>query len=248
MKIILLNIIALIAISCATEVPDGKTEAEVLYKEAKILMDDERFILATEKLNQLKNRYPYSFFATPAELLMADILFKQENFIEAAAAYLLFKDFHPKHSEVPYVVYKIAESYYEQLPDTEDRDLQSAIEAIKYYKEILRSYSSSSYARDAKKKIEKCQSMLIGKEKYVADFYFKVKKFKAARWRYLDMLSNIQDKKIRSHSMVRVVASSREIKEYEKCINYADRYIQYLEKDDKTSVQELKSKCSKRLN
>ena len=79
MKIILLNIIALIAISCATEVPDGKTEAEVLYKEAKILMDDERFILATEKLNQLKNRYPYSFFATPAELLMADILFKQKR-------------------------------------------------------------------------------------------------------------------------------------------------------------------------
>ena len=237
-----------IILSCATEIPKGKTEAEVLYKEAKILMDDERFILATEKLNQLKNRYPYSFFATPAELLMADILFKQENFIEAAAAYLLFKDFHPKHKEIPYVVYKIAESYFKQLPETEDRDLQSAVEAIKYYKEILRSYSSSAYAKAARDKIKKCQKMLIGKEQYVADFYFKVKKFKAARWRYLDILSNINDKEIRTHSMIRIVMSSREIKEYEKCINYADRYFQYLEKEDKVSVEELKEECTKKLN
>jgi outer membrane protein assembly factor BamD len=248
MKIILLIIIVIISVSCATETPKGKTEAEVLYKEAKVLIDDDRFILATEKLNQLKNRYPYSFFATPAELLMADILYKQENYIEAAAAYLLFKDFHPKHSEIPYVVYKIAESYFEQLPDTEDRDLQSAVEAIKYYKEILRSYSSSSYAKDAKEKIDKCQKMLVGKERYVADFYFKVENYKAARWRYLDILSNVADEDVRSHSMLRVVASSRAIKEYEKCISYADRYIQYLEKEDKVSVEALKLECSKKLN
>lgn len=248
MKIILSSILLLLIFSCATETPEGKTEAEVLFKEAKILMEDERFILATEKLNQLKNRYPYSFFATPAELLMADILFKQENYLEAAAAYLLFKDFHPKHSDIPYVVYKIAESYYEQLPDTEDRDLQSAVEAMKYYKEILRSYSSSSYAKDARKKIEKCQSMLIGKEKYVADFYFKVENYKAARWRYLDMLSNIQDEKIRSYSMKRIVASSLRVKEYEKCIAYSNRYFQFLKKEDKIIIEEYRKECEKKLN
>ncbi len=237
----------LLTISCATETPEGKTEAEVLFKEAKILMKDERFILATEKLNQLKNRYPYSFYATPAELLQADILFLQESYADSAAAYLLFRDFHPRHKEIPYVIYKIAESYYAQVPDTDDRDLQSAVEAIKYYREILRSYSTSSYSRDAKKKIKKCNDMIIGKEKYVADFYFKVEKFKAARWRYLDILANVSDKKLRKHSMVRVVQSSRAVKDYKACISYADRYFQYLEKEDKLLVESLKSKCKRKL-
>jgi len=248
MKLLLLYLVTLIALSCATETPTGKTEAEVLYKEAKILIADERFILATEKLNQLKNRYPYSFFATPAELLQADILFEQENFVEAAAAYLLFKDFHPKHKEIPYVVYKIAESYYAQVPETEDRDLQSAVEASKYYREILRSYGNSSYSVDAKVKIDKCEQMLIGKEKYVADFYFKTKKYDAATWRYLDILSNINDKKVRAHSMLRVISSTLKSHDYEKCISYADRYFQFLEKEDKINAEKLKSECRKKLN
>jgi outer membrane protein assembly factor BamD len=247
MKSLLLITIFLSVLSCATETPKGKTEAEILFKEAKSLIKDERYILATEKLNQLKNRYPYSFYATPAELLQADILFEQENFIEAAAAYLLFRDFHPKHEEIPFVIYRIAESYYAQVPDTEDRDLQSAVEAIKYYREILTSYSSSSYTKDAKKRIEKCQNMLIGKEKYVADFYFKTDQFKAARWRYLDILENIEQKKIRSHAMIRVVESSKRLRDYEKCMAYSDRYFQSLEKEDKLRLESLKTDCKKEL-
>ena len=175
MKIILLISISFILFSCASEKPKGKTEAEVLYKEAKALMEDERYILATEKINMLKNQYPYSYFATPAELLYADILFKQESYVESAAAYLLFRDFHPRHEKIAYVVYKIAESYYLQLPDTDDRDLDPAVQAMKYYSELLQKYSSSPFTKEAKKKVEVCQQRLRNKEKYIADFYFKTK-------------------------------------------------------------------------
>ena len=105
MKNFLILAIVLIISSCASDKPKGKTEAEVLFKEAKILMEEERYLLATEKLNNLKNQYPYSYYATPAELLQADILFLQESYVEAAASYLLFRDFHPKHEEIPYVVF-----------------------------------------------------------------------------------------------------------------------------------------------
>ncbi|MEX1099820.1 MAG: outer membrane protein assembly factor BamD, partial [Bacteriovoracaceae bacterium] len=145
MKLIFFTLFILVG--CATEKPEGKTAAEVLYKEAQNLMDDGRYLLATEKLNQLKNQYPYSFYATPAELLQADILFEQENYVEAAAAYLLFKDFHPKHDKMPYVIFKIAESYFEQIPDTFDRDLQPAFEAIKYFKELVFRFPSSDHSK-----------------------------------------------------------------------------------------------------
>jgi outer membrane protein assembly factor BamD len=239
--------ISCLFISCASEKPKGKTEAEILYKEANVLMKDERYILATEKLNQLKNKYPYSFYATPAELLQADILYMQENFTDAAAAYLLFKDFHPKHKKIPYVVYKIAESYYKQIPDTFDRDLQGAMEAIKYYRELMDNYSTSEFIKDASTKISICEKMLLDKEKYIADFYYKTEVYEAARWRYLDILENFKDKGIRKHSMLRVVQSSRFMKDYEKCIGYADKYFQFLGKEAKKTSQEFKNICAKEV-
>ena len=232
-------------ISCATEKPEGKTEAEILFKEAKILMDDGRYILATEKLNNLKNQYPYSFYATPAELLQADILYKQENFVDSAAAYLLFRDFHPRHKEIPYVVYRTAESYYKQKPDTSDRDLQGAVEAIKYYNELLMKYPTSKYVKDANKKISECENMIREKEKNIADFYYRTEVFEAARWRYLDILKNFQHKKLRKISMQRVVESSFFMKDYEKCILYADKYYDFLGKEGKKITKKTKSKCKK---
>lgn len=244
---VLSTLFLMLLLSCATEKPEGKTEAEILFKEAKILMEDGRYILATEKLNNLKNQYPYSFYATPAELLMADILFKQENFIDSAAAYLLFRDFHPKHKEIPYVVYRIAESYYKQKPDTSDRDLQGAVEAIKYYNEVLMKYSSSKYIKDANIKIAKCKKMIREKETNIADFYFRTKVFEAARWRYLDILKNFQDKKLRKISMQRVVESSLYMKDYEKCILYADSYYEFLGKEGKKITEKTKDKCKKNI-
>ena len=243
----LISITLFLLFSCASEKPSGKTEAEVLYKEAMTLVKDERYLLATEKLNNLKNQYPYSYYATPAELLQAEILFHQESFVESAAAFLLFRDFHPKHPKISYVVFKIAESYYKQLPDTFDRDLDSAVEAAKYYSEILTKYPDSPYAKDSKSKIKKARGMLKDKEKYIADFYFKTEVFDAARWRYKDILTNFEDKKLRSHSMQRVILSTYYLKEYKKCISLTEDYSEFLVEADKKIVKEYSTYCKKKL-
>lgn len=241
-------VVCFVLASCASQKPEGKTEAEVLYKEAKQSIEDGRFILATEKLNQLKKRYPYSFYATPAELLEADILFKQENFVEAAAAYMLFRDFHPKHEKLSFVIYRIAESYYKQVPDTFDRDLQGAQEAIKYYDELLRNYPGTEYVKDANVKIEYCKKMLRSKEQYIADFYFKTDKFLAARWRYLDIIKNFKKPELIEHSKLRIVQSSFQMKEYQQCIDYADQFQTALSGEKKELLLQTKEMCSKKIN
>lgn len=246
-KLFFTLVLLFLVASCASDKPDGKTEAEVLYKEAQELMDDGRYILATEKLNQLKNRFPYSFYATPSELLQADILYKQENYIEAAAAYMLFRDFHPRHEKLPYVIFRIAESYYKQLPETVDRDLEGAVEAIRFYSELKSKYPTSEYTKEADKKIKECEGMLKGKEQYVADFYYRTELWDAAVWRYLEILDIFpNDQKLRRHAMKRIVSASYYDKDYEKCILYADEYFQYLEEDGKKEVRELKNKCNKK--
>ncbi len=240
-------VLLLISISCSSDKPKGKTEAEILYKEAQELMEAERFILATEKLNLIKTQHPYSFYATPAELLQADVLFEQENYVESAAAYLLFRDFHPKHEKIPYVVYKIAESYYKQIPDTIDRDLEPAMEATKYYDEVIQKYGDSSYARDAKKRIEKCKKMLRQKDQYIADFYFKTKEWSAARYWYLDILENHKEPKTRHHAMVRTIAATRKLKEWDACRDYSEKFLQLVDKEDKKEIKSILDNCQKKI-
>lgn len=237
----------IVLVSCSSDTPKGKTEAESLFKEAQELMEAERFILATEKLNQIKTQHPYSFYATPAELLQADVLFMQENYVEAAAAYLLFRDFHPKHEKIPYVIFRIAESYYKQIPSTIDRDLEPAVEAIKYYEEVLQKYADSSYSKDAEKRIKKAKRMLREKDQYIADFYFKTKEWSAARYWYLDILENHQDEQTRNHAMVRIVQSSHRLKEWDACKDYAEKFLREVDKQDKREIKSTVENCQKMI-
>ncbi len=228
---------------CASDVPSGKTEAEVLYRSALQQMDDGRYLLATEKLNTIKSQYPYSFYSTHAELLLADILFLQEEFVEAAAAYLLFRDMHPRHKKIVYVVWKIGESYYYQLPDTFDRDLSSAVEAIKYYKEIINKYSKSKHVTKAKSKIAFCRKMLRSKEQYIADFYFKTDEYQAARFRYLMILDSFLEPNLQEHAKIKIVESSMLMKNYDDCLKYAKKYLKEVSSEGEKIIQATYSQC-----
>jgi outer membrane protein assembly factor BamD len=147
-------------ISCATKKPEGSTEAEILFKEAKDLISKSRYIQATEKLNGIRSQFPYSYYATSAELLQADILFSQENYAEAASAYILFRDFHPKYNELGYVIFRISESFYRQLPSTFDRDLSAGVEAIKFFNELIQNYPGTEYVKDARARIDQIEEMI----------------------------------------------------------------------------------------
>jgi outer membrane protein assembly factor BamD len=233
--------------ACSSDKPEGKTEAEVLFKEAEELIEAQRYILATEKLNLIKTQHPYSFYATPAELLQADVLFLQENYIEAAAAYLLFRDFHPRHEKIPYVVFRIAESYYKQIPDTIDRDLEPAIEALKYFDEVMQKYPDSSYKSTAEKRIAKSKKMLRQKDIYIADFYFKTMENAAARYWYLDILENHQDQKTRQHAMLRTIQATARLKEWQPCLDYVEKFYQLVDKEGQKEIKSIKDICQKKL-
>lgn len=230
------TILALFA-SCSTIKSTGKTEAEILYKDSILLKKDGHYIAAIEKLNIIRSKHPYSYYAVHAELLQADIMFDQENYIESAAAYTLFRDFHPKHKKLDYVVFKIAESYFNQLPSTHERDLSVAKQAIAYYVELLQRFPGSQYNKKAQEKINKCNNMLEQKEKYIADFYFKTQSYSAARYRYLQILGNFKKSSLREHAMLRVLESSVLLNDKKKCYEY---YLEY----SSTAVDEFKSKLA----
>jgi outer membrane protein assembly factor BamD len=237
----------LLLLSCAIERPAGSSEAEILYKEAIAFKNDGHYLAAIEKLNQIRSKHPYSYFATHAELLNADILFLQENYIESAAAYLLFKNVHPKFDNLPYVVFRIAESYYYQLPSTFDRDLSGADEAIKYYKDLIDNYPDSAFVNESKDKIKECYNLLAKKEQYIADFYYKTGEYFAARYRYLEILKDPAiEFPLREHSMINIVKSSWFLKEYEACIEHGRDFLEMLTESNKKKMTNLIKNCEKK--
>lgn len=233
----------LIFFSCSTPRPEGATEAEILYKEALDFVEHDRYLLATEKLNLLRSKHPYSFYSTHAELLQADIYFKQESYAEAAAAYILFKDFHPKHERMDYVLWQIAESFFLQIPSTFDRDLASAFEAIKYYNELVEKYSKSEYVGQSAPRIEKCYQMIQQKEQYIADFYFKTKVFDAAKFRYQLILDTFSEEAMRNHAMVRILQSMYQLGEFAECTSRYKSYQQLAAPSIQGELQKINQQC-----
>jgi len=239
MKILL---ILLLIFSCSSEQQTGKTEAEILYKEAISLKEDGQYTLSNQKLNQIKSHYPYSYYATKAELMSADIYFLQDNYIEAASSYLIFKDMHPKNQKLDYVYLKIAESFFMQRPSTFDRDLGPCHQAIRYYDEFMFKFPNSKHIAKAKVNKSECFAMIKNKEKYIADFYYRTKVYDAAIYRYKNILQVFQDKSLKEHSMKKIIKSYSNLKKKSECNQYFNKYRPLLSKQ---SVDELSGVCLK---
>lgn len=243
MRYILILVILQFVISCASERPKGKTEAEVLFKEAQELMDEERYLLAIEKLNVIKNQYTYSYYAKPAELLHADVLFLQENYLEAASSYMLYRDFHPKDPRIEYVIYKIAESYFMQMPETFDRDLQSADEAIRYYEELITKYPNTQFKKDSIEKINRCKDMKRQKDLYIADFYYRTDQYLASRYWYKDIFKNHLEEDTKKLAAFRIIDTSYKAEKYNECLENYNLFSDQVSKSDRDTIDNIKKDC-----
>jgi len=199
LSLVLLMAAANVVSSCSgKKVNEGNPQE--LYQDAEEDVKDKRYLVALDKLKSLKNKFPYSHLATAAQIRVADVYYLSEQYIEAAGAYESFRDMHPKHDKADYVMFRIGESYRNQLPDTVDRDLGPATKAIDAYRELLTVYPKSQYAEEAKKNLAECIEELAQKEKYIADFYYKQEMYDSAAARYEKITSRFPESSIEQYA------------------------------------------------
>ncbi|MES3038495.1 MAG: outer membrane protein assembly factor BamD, partial [Bdellovibrionota bacterium] len=139
----LLIILVISSIWGCTSTEKNENTPEGLFKQGQEFIKDERYDLAIQRFQDVKNKFPYSALATQSELEIADAYFKQESFAEAQIAYQGFRDLHPKHPKIDYVIYQLGMSYFKQLPSTNDRDLTLALDAIRNFQEVLSRFPTS---------------------------------------------------------------------------------------------------------
>lgn len=210
-------------IACATDDKNADTP-EGLYAIAEEYEKNDRYEFAIQRYTEVKNKFPYSAMATRAELAIADVHYKAESWPEAQVSYQSFRDLHPKHPKIDYVTFRIAMSYYNQLPETVDRDLTLARDAISHFAEVVTKYPTSEYAKEAAEKRDDCLKRLAGKEEYIGDFYFNRGMFISALPRYEGILKNYPGLGLDAKALARAAVSASKAEQPDK----AKRYISIL--------------------
>jgi outer membrane protein assembly factor BamD len=176
--------------ACTSSDKKAGETPEAVFERAKELEKDGRSEEAIMKYNEVKNKFPYSKLALEAELAAADVAYNDESYPEAQVSYQLFRDLHPKHSKIPYVIYRTATSIYQQIPEAIDRDLALARSAIETYDDLILQFPDSEHVAEAKEKRLECLKKLAEKELYIANFYLKKQRWESALGRFEGLLES----------------------------------------------------------
>ncbi len=163
--------------------------AEQLAAEASIAFNNQDYNDAVKSYMDLRDWYPFSKYAILAELKIADSYFFLKDYAQAVAAYESFERLHPRNEAIPYVISQMGMCWFKQI-DTIDRDQTPSRNALDIFQRLSEQFPDSSHARDAQEYIKKCLENLAAHELYIADYYVKVKKYKAAAQRYEYIIAN----------------------------------------------------------
>lgn len=217
-QIFLLN--SLIVYSGCSSLDKKSDTPEGAFKIAEEFEKDDRYEEAIRRYKEVKNKFPYSQYAVKAELKVADVQFLSEEYVDAQISYQSFKELHPKHEQIDYVVFRSGLSIYNQLPSTIDRDLTLAKEVVETMDELLAKYPQSKHVKEATEYRAKTLKMMAEKEKYIADFYFKRSDWLAALGRYEDLYKKFPNSGFEPYALLRASQSAEKISESQKANAY----------------------------
>ncbi len=189
--------LALTLAACSSDDDEAKDDAAVekpvntLYNKAMDMLAERRYKEASKAFEDVERQHPYSIWATKAELMSAYALYQGNTYQDAINALNRFIQLHPGNRDIAYAYYLKSLSYYEQVTDVE-RDQSNGEQALASLKELIRRYPDSSYARDARHKIDLVNDHLAGKELEIGRFYEQRGLYLAAINRYKIVVAKYQ--------------------------------------------------------
>lgn len=164
---------------------------EDLYNEALDQLYDENYLRSIQLFDEVERQHPYSIWARQAILMSAFAAYEDSEYIKSIAASERFLQLYPGSDDAPYALYLIGQSYYEQISDVQ-RDQSFTEQALRNLRELIRRYPDTSYAKDAKIKIDLAVDHLAGKEMDVGRYYLRTGAYTGAINRFRNVIETYQ--------------------------------------------------------
>ena len=187
--------LSLVIQGCASKGINESNPKE-MYDDANQDIENDRYLLALDKLRIVKSKFSYSSYGALAQLRMGDVYFLQDSFTESAAAYETFVELYPKHEKAAYALFRSGEAYFKDIPSTIQRDMRSAESAINSFTQYLKKFPTGEYVEKAKDMKSQAYNKLAEKEMDVAKFYIHRKKADAAKLRLQKILDQYSESKV----------------------------------------------------
>ncbi|MEK7654765.1 MAG: outer membrane protein assembly factor BamD [Pseudomonadota bacterium] len=159
-----------------------------LYGKAVGFYENKNYKKSIEFFQAVERQYPYDQWTIRAQLMIGYLQYLKRDYLDAINSFKLFVELNPYHAEVPYALYMLGMSHYQQLSIIQ-RDQSAAKEGLEYFDMIQVGYPGSIYASDAQLKIKIIQDHLAGKHVDIARFYLKNRSYDAAISRLLEAIT-----------------------------------------------------------
>ena len=177
-KILLILISFLFVWSCGDKTKKKSIIVEVdmemqmsnAYKEGYIELKRGDVLLAAKKFNEAELLFPQSPWAAKSAIMAAYAYYSQDYYNDAIFELERYLVTYPNHKDKAYAHFLLGVSFYEQIVD-EKKDLKSILDSKKQFELIIKEYSSTEFAMDAKFKIDLINQILAAKEMYLARYY-----------------------------------------------------------------------------
>jgi outer membrane protein assembly factor BamD len=165
--------------------------ADQLYAHGVDQVQKQHYDDAVKTFDAVEQNYPYSTWASHAQLMHGYAQYKQQNYDEAIDALSRFIALHPENSDIAYAYYLKALCYYEQIDDVQ-RDQTATYESIQTLTDVIDRFPDSAYARDARIKLRLANNRLAGHDMTIGRYYEKQHLYAAAVGRFQDVIASYQ--------------------------------------------------------
>ena len=189
--LIVLALVGLAACGAKEKQDYVERPVEQLYNAGVDALMDERYVSAARSFDEVERQHPYSTWATKAQLMAAYAHYQNNRYDDAIVAIDRFIQLNPSNRDIAYAYYLKALSLYEQITDVQ-RDARMTGLALRALDEVVRRFPETSYARDARLKIDLTRDHLAGKEMEVGRFYMKRGQYVGAINRFKNVVDKYQ--------------------------------------------------------
>ncbi len=172
--------------------PPPEDTAQELFETANDFMAEKDYVAAAERYNKLRDSYPFSPYTVQAELSLADAFFLDEEYQEAVEAYKDFESLHPRHEQMPYVLYQIGAARLKGFVSI-DRPTTDLKEGFEYFQRLVQTYPGTSYAEKAPQHMKAIRKLMADHELYIGDVFYNMGKYGPAWRRYTYVVDNFKD-------------------------------------------------------
>ncbi|MET1754682.1 outer membrane protein assembly factor BamD [Novosphingobium sp. RD2P27] len=181
-------------------------DVDTLYSAAQARLDRGQTKQAAALFDEVERQHPYSPWARRAQLMSAFSYYAAGDYNKAVQSAERFLSIHPGNKDAPYAYYLIAVSYYEQISDV-TRDQRITQQAKQALTDVVRRYPTTSYAADAKIKLDLVNDHLAGKEMTIGRYYQRSGRWLAATLRFRNVVDNYQTTSHAPEALYRLVES-----------------------------------------